>query len=179
MPVVIAVLGVVGGLCLMDLLLTFGVIRRLREHTDMLSGAGSPPMPAVGLPVGEAPGRFAAVTTDGEPVSGAAGLRVVAFFSSWCSACPERVPPFVEYLDRHQIGRESVLAVVTTDDGTPAPYLDRLAGVAQACVEPSGGEIAAAFQVTGFPAFFLLDADGTVTASEYEPASLPEPAAVS
>ena len=40
MPILIAAVVVVGGLCLLDLLLTFGVIRRLREHTSMLTGAG-------------------------------------------------------------------------------------------------------------------------------------------
>ena len=40
MPILIAAVVVVGCLCLLDLLLTFGVIRRLREHTSMLTAAG-------------------------------------------------------------------------------------------------------------------------------------------
>jgi thiol-disulfide isomerase/thioredoxin len=180
MPILIAAVAAVGGLCLLDLLLTFGVIRRLREHTSMLTGAGargSEP-PAIGLAAGKPPGLFSAVTTSGEEVTGVAGLRVVAFFSSWCSTCPERVPPFVEYLSEHRIGRDSVLAVVAADNSTPAPYLEQLAEVALACVEPTGGEIATAFQVKGFPAFFLLDADGVVAVNGYDPATLPEPATV-
>ena len=37
MPIVIAAVTIVGVLCVLDLLLTFGVIRRLREHTAMLA----------------------------------------------------------------------------------------------------------------------------------------------
>ncbi len=178
MPILTAAVVVVGGLCLLDLLLTFGVIRRLREHTSMLTAARGQTEPTVGLPVGKLPGAFTALTISGEVMTGTAGLRVVAFFSSWCSACPERVPPFVEYLSRHRIGRDSVLAVVAGDASTPPPYLDRLAEVAQACVEPNDGEITKAFEVTGFPAFCLLDADGAVAASGYDPAALPEPVTV-
>jgi thiol-disulfide isomerase/thioredoxin len=178
MPILIAAVVAVGALCLLDLLLTFGVIRRLREHTSMLTGARGSEPPAIGLAAGNPPGVFSVVTTTGEEVTGAVGLRVVAFFSSWCSTCPERVPPFVEYLSRHRIGRDSVLAVVAADNSTPAPYLEQLAEVALACVEPTGGEIATAFQVTGFPAFFVLDADGVVAENAYDPATLPEPARV-
>src|SRR5215469_2938250 len=174
MPILIAAVVAVGALCLLDLLLTFGVIRRLREHSNVLAGAVDPGM--IGVPPGEAPGAFSAVTTSGEEVTGTAGLRVVAFLSSSCSACPERVPPFTEYLARHRIGRDSVLAVIAADDGTPPAFLSQLVNVTQACVEPYDGEAATAFKVTGFPAFYLLDADGAVTASGWDPSALPEPA---
>ena len=166
MPILIAAVIAVGGLCLLDLLLTFGVIRRLREHKDILSNGPGAASSVTSLEPGQSPAAFAAVTTSGEPVTGA-GLRVAAFFSSSCSACPERVAPFLAYLRRHRISQ---------DDDAPAPYLDQLAEAAQACTEPEGGEIAKAFGVTGFPAFCLLDADGAVLASGYDPAALPEPA---
>jgi hypothetical protein len=177
MPILIAAVVVVGGLCLLDLLLTFGVIRRLREHTNMLA-AGRGADPPVGLAAGMSPGAFTASTISGEVVTGTTGLRVVAFFSPWCKSCPERVPPFLEYLSSHRIGRDSVLTVVASDDGTSPPFQDQLAKVAQACVEPHEGMAAKAFEVVGFPAFFLLDADGVVAASGHNPAALPEPAAV-
>jgi hypothetical protein len=178
MPILIAAVAVVGGLCLLDLLLTFGVIRRLREHTDLLSGTRNTRPPVTGLTAGQSPGAFSAVTTTGELVSGAAGFRVFAVFSSSCSACPEQVPPFMAYLSSNHIGRESVLAVVQDDDDAPPPYLDELTGVAQVCVEPTDGELTKAFDVRGTPAFYLLDMDGAVLASDFDPAVLPEPAAV-
>jgi hypothetical protein len=164
-------------LCLLDLLLTFGVIRRLREHTALLSVLGAPP-PVLGLETGRQPGAFSAVTTSGEVVTDAARLRMVGFFSSSCSACPERVPPFVEYLSNHRLGRDSVLAVIQSGDDEPVGYLDQMAEVALVCVEPADGKVARAFEVNGFPLFFLLDADGAVAVSGYDPAMLPAPAAV-
>jgi hypothetical protein len=179
MPILIAAVAVVGSLCLLDLLLTFGVIRRLREHTALLTTVAPGEAPAaIGLPAGELPAAFSSVTTDGEPVSGTSGLRVVAFFSSRCSFCPERVPPFADYLNAHRIGRDSVLAISVGSGDAPAPYLSGLAQAAQICVEPEGGDICGAFKVGAFPAFVLLDADGAVAVSGHDPAALPGPAAL-
>ena len=103
---------------------------------------------------------------------------MAAFFSSSCSVCPERVPAFVDYLRENHVERNGVLAVVLGSPGEPVPYLDRLADVARVCVEPDDGELARAFKVTGYPAFCLLDADGAVLATGYDPAALPAPVAV-
>jgi hypothetical protein len=177
MPIMIAAVALVGGLCLLDLLLTFGVIRRLREQANLLSGAGRTGPEVIGLEAGQAPGPFSALSIDGSLVNGVAGLRVVAFLSSSCSACPGRVPPFLDYLTDHRIERDSVLAVVQGAASAPPPYLDRVAGMARVCIEPDGGEIGRAFNVTGFPAFCLLDADGAVVVSGFDPSVLPAPAA--
>ena len=177
MPILIAAVIVVGTICLMDLLLTFGVIRRLREHTAVL---GSPPdrqSPAMGLEEGAAPGAFSAVTTNGGIVDGVAGLRVVAFFTTSCPICAERVAPFAGYLREHRIGQDSVLAIVGAGfDGSP--YLDQLTQVARVCLEQEDGALAKAFKVHGFPAFCLLDENGAVIGSAADPALLPEPASV-
>lgn len=178
MPIMIAAITVVGAVCLLDLLLTFAVIRRLREHTDMLAVArGSARRPA-GLSAGEPPGTFAAVTTDGDLVHDTSGLRVIAFFATWCSMCPEQVGPFVGYLRTHAISRDSVLVVsVGPDDELPS-HLAPLAGLARICLERDDGQIATAFKVPGFPMFYLLDADGTVVVNDHDPAALSEPAVV-
>ena len=178
MPILIAAVTLVGCLCLLDLLLTFGVIRRLREHTALLSGGGPGAPEPVGLLAGEPPAAFTALTTDGEPVRGPSGLRIVAFFSSRCSACPEKVPPFADYLNAHGIGPDSVLAVSVGPGDTPAPFMRGLAGAAKVCVEEEDGDIGGAFKVRAYPAFVLLDADGAVAVSGHDPAALPEPAAV-
>src|ERR1700735_377462 len=173
----IAAVALAGVLCVLDLLLTFGVIRRLREHTDLLSALASK-VPVLGLEVGKSPGAFSAVTTSGEVVTDADQLRIVACLSSSCSACPERVPPFVEYLRNYRLGRDSVLAVIQGGHDEPVPFLDRLAEVALVCVEPADGMVSRAFEVNGYPLFFLLDADGAVTVNGYDPSMLPAPAAV-
>lgn len=45
-PVLIAAVILAGAVCLTDLLLTFGAIRRLREHTVMLGEARGAGLPA-------------------------------------------------------------------------------------------------------------------------------------
>jgi hypothetical protein len=174
MPVLIAAVIVVGTLCLVDLLLTFGVIRRLREQTALLAAPDSRERAVIGVPEGELPGGFSATTTTGEVVSGTAGVRVVAFFASGCSACPERVPPLMRYLSRNGIGQDGVLAVVQGGDSVPPPsYLADLTGVARVCAGPDNDGIVQAFQTAAFPSFCLLDARGAVAASTHDPAALP------
>lgn len=176
MPVLTAAVVAVAVLCLVDLLLTFGVIRRLREHTTLLSSRGGETT-VMSLIAGETPGPFAAVTTDGKQTTGPAGFRVAAFFSSSCSICPRRVPAFVDYLRANHVAHDAVLAVILAGADESVPYLDRLAEVARVCVQSADGELASAFKVVGYPAFCLLDVDGAVQAISYDPAELPEFAA--
>jgi hypothetical protein len=177
MAILGAAIVVVGLLCLTDLLLTFGVIRRLREHTEQLTGFSGQDAPVTDLADGEIPAPFTALSTGGEQLSGPAGLRLVAFFSAGCSACPERVPAFLDYLRANQIARDEVFVVITSAQPDPVSYAEQLAEVAPVGVEPLDGELAAAFKVRGFPSFFLLDGAGSVSAASHEPASLPALAA--
>jgi hypothetical protein len=177
MVLLAAGLVVVGVLCLLDLVLTLGVVRRLREHTTMLSagGWGGEEAP-IGLTAGEMPAGFAAVTADGAQITGPADLSVVAFFSTSCSLCPKRVPAFVNYVRSGSVRPQEVLAIVTGDNGESVPYYPDLAAVGQVAAEPDNGPANEAFGVTGFPAFFVLGAGGVVVASGYDPARLPVPA---
>jgi hypothetical protein len=170
---------IVGALCLVDLLLTFGVIRRLREHTEILAGTGPGRSPGIGLVAGQVPEAFASTDADGVEVTGSAGLSIVAFFSPTCSVCPKRAPAFVDYLRAHRIGRAGVLAVIIGETAAePVPYLADLTAVARICAEPPEGPIGRAFGVRAVPAFFALGADGAVLAADHDPAVLPAPAAV-
>lgn len=173
MAILGAAIVVVGLLCLADLLLTLGVIRRLREHTEQLAGFRGQDAPVSGLASGEIPEPFTALSISGERLSGPAGWRVVAFFSAGCSACPERVPAFIDYLRANQISRDAVLTVITSSQPEPVSYQEHLAEVAPVCIEPLDGEIAAAFKVRGFPTFCLLDGAGSVSAFSHEPTALP------
>ena len=64
MTVLVAAVALVGVLCLLDLLLTFGVIRRLREHAELITLGGVPDIPVLGVAVGEQPAPFSATTTE-------------------------------------------------------------------------------------------------------------------
>jgi len=178
MAILAAAVIIVGVLCLADLLLTFGVIRRLRNHSELLAGYQAAESAIVGLRAGGIPEPFSAVTTDGVVVNVSSGIRLAAFFSSSCSACPERVPAFLEYARENRLDKAAVLAVMTGRTDQPAGYLPRLAGVAQICLEAEQGPVAAAFKVIGFPAFFVLDGNGVVLGSGFDPSALPALAAV-
>ncbi|HEV2373824.1 MAG TPA: hypothetical protein VGS19_16835 [Streptosporangiaceae bacterium] len=178
MPVLITAVVAVGILCCVDLLLTFGVVRRLREHTELLAARGGANDIVVGLVAGQAPAGFSARTANGEYVSGPAGLRLVAFFSPTCPACPERVPAFTEYLASHHISPRDVLAVIEDGASEPPPYLGQLMAVAQVCAGQDSQAVTDAFEVSGYPAFCLLDAEGALMASSFDPAVLPVPAGV-
>lgn len=181
MSILAAAVVFVGLLCLTDLLLTLGVIRRLRDHTSMIASMTTSEHRAVGVTAlanGTLPAPFQVDLADDTAIAGPAGVSVVAFFSTTCPICPERVPTFADYLRAHLVRLDEVLAVVTGENPDHAPYLADLSQVAQIHKEEHGGPIGRAFGVRGFPAFFLLNADGTVLASGYDPAMLPAPAVV-
>lgn len=176
MPVLVAAVALTAALGLVNLLLMFGVLGRLREHGKLLSEPRTLSEVTALLP-GEAPGAFTAVSSTGLPVRTATGLRIAAFFSTQCSVCSTRVEPFISYVSTHKISQGRVLAVVVgnsaPDGGELTSYVNQLAGVATVCSERHDGGISTAFKVNGFPAFCLLDQDGLLTASGYDPAMLP------
>lgn len=179
--VLVAVVVIVGAIAVLNLLLTFGVIRRLREHNDLLAGGASV---GRGVPtmvgVGESVAPFTASAVDGSPVSSARYTRpsLVGVFGAGCQTCEEKLPIFVSNAAAFPGGREAVLAVViAADDGEGAPYVDALAKVAVVIREDDHhGPASTALGVTGFPAFALLDANGVVLASAADPSRLPSPA---
>jgi hypothetical protein len=175
MPVLFAAVIIVGLLCLLDLVLTFGVIRRLREHTEYLQTRQLLDAPAVvNLRAGRVPEPFTTVAEDGAAITGPAGLRLAGFFSSTCPACPTRVGPFIEYVRANQIARDDVLAtLVVAADTPPPPYLPLLAEVARVTVQTDGSQVIKSFGVVGYPAFCLLDADGAMVASGFNLDTLP------
>lgn len=178
MAILTAAIVLVGLLCLTDLLLTFGVISRLREHTEQLAGFRQDIAPT-DLAAGEIPASFTAFGITGEQLNGPAGLRLVAFFSAGCSACPESVPAFAEYLRGNRVARDEVLVVIASSQAEPVSYAEQLAEVAPVCVEQPGGELETAFKVRAYPAFCLLDATGSVSAASHEPGALPALADIS
>lgn len=170
---------VVGLLSLFNLLLMLGVIRRIREYGAQLAASAGQglhgPPPVSDLVPGQSPAEFSVRIDEGRELSGPAGLRVVAFFSPLCSVCPERVPPFIDYVSNHAIARDYVLAVIEHNEGLAAPaYVDKLAAVAQVCSGPDGDTVTQAFKMQGNPAFAVLNSDGVLVAAGYDPARLPE-----
>ncbi|MDL4776145.1 MULTISPECIES: peroxiredoxin family protein [Thermomonosporaceae] len=165
MPYLVAAVVLLGVLCLLNLLLTLGVLRRLREQ----AGSGHASLFALGP--GSTIGDFTALTTDDEPVSRDTLMGVVAFFSAACDSCHELLPRFVEHA-RGQ-GRENVLAIVGGDDPETVRALTPVARVVQA--EFDGGPVARAFQNTLTPALYLVGEGGLVAATGHRVEDMPQP----
>ena len=181
MPVLVAAVVLVGALCLLDLLLTLGVVRRLREHTqhlETLLASGSGVSVGTGmLPIGDTARDFAGTTVGGEPVSRGllAGETLVAFFSPGCEPCREKLPAFVEYARTLDDGPQRILAVVTGQGDDTHEMIEALTPVARVVVDGHEEQIVQAFQVTVFPAFCLVDAEGTLIDGDVDFARLPVP----
>lgn len=177
MAILSAAVALVGALCVLDLLLTFGVIRRLREHAELLGGTSASDPVIIGLAPGERVAAFSAVTLDGAVVTAASEVRAAGFFAAGCSACPAQVGPFTEYLANHAVGTDDGLAVVVASRDELPAYVDRLRAAGRVCVVDADSELLKAFKVTGFPAFCVLDEAGAVLATSYDASRLPAPAA--
>ncbi|MFC4589607.1 TlpA disulfide reductase family protein [Sphaerisporangium corydalis] len=177
MPYVVAATVLVGIIGVANLVLTYGVIRRLREHSALLT-IGPPrndDFEQAKLPVGGSVADFEAITTDGLDLSrdGLTGETLVGFFARSCDSCAEELPRFVELAAGIRGGRDQVLAVVMEDGLDAGEMIGDLAGVARVVrAENPENAIVRAFQARAFPAFFFLD-DGVVRAAEFRVGALP------
>jgi hypothetical protein len=158
----------------LNLLLTFGVIRKLREH-DSLIAAAAAPGPGhsdATLPAGATVATVGATTLDGRAVSStrADGAMLVGFFSPGCQPCEERIGDFLRYRERTGV---AALAVVV-DDGDTGPHVSRLSGQVDVVVEPANGAFGTAFRVTSYPALCLVDSAGVVLSGGNTFSELPD-----
>ncbi|MDX8031928.1 hypothetical protein SK803_17015 [Lentzea sp. BCCO 10_0856] len=172
MSVLTAAVVVVGILCVLDLLLSFGIIRRLRAQNEALRDLREKQAatePDIMAPAGSAISLSDVDAADPVDVSGA----LVGFFSPNCEPCKERVPQFIEYATGH---RGKVIAIAAGDPDEVADMVVRLGEVAEVVVEEMGGPLHTAFGTTGYPAVCLVDGDSTVVASGWEMSALPVPA---
>ncbi|EXG82800.1 hypothetical protein [Cryptosporangium arvum] len=170
MAVLVAAVVVVGAVALANLVFTFGVVRRLREHTELLNRLGEGGLSGRNLlGPGRQAGPYTATAVDGTRVSGDGpdSPTLVGFFSLGCEPCTVKRPLFADAAREHPGGRDRVLAVVVGDDGDGdvSAYLDELTPVSRVVRELPTGELPTAFRVDAYPAFALVDADGTVLAS--------------
>ena len=152
------------------------VVRRLR--TDAASGDGTGDAQLDVIAAGRAPGDFAVLDTDGQPLTRAdlRGEVLVGFFSTLCRACVEALPGFVATAGAFPGGRDRVVAVVEGDQPQADRLAARLAGAARVVVEEPDGAMGVAFQVAAYPAWCLLR-DGTVRDSGTGTGSLRLPGA--
>ncbi|MBP2327581.1 thiol-disulfide isomerase/thioredoxin [Kibdelosporangium banguiense] len=171
MPYLVAAVILVGVLVIIDLILTLGVIQRLREHARLLTQAleGTQSVADFMLPAGSPLPGLRATTVDGTAAPDT-GPLLIGFFSPTCHACLERLPGFVSYADAFD-GRVLGVAVGAPED--VGDIVAKLRGVADVVIEQVDGPLAKALQVKGMPAMATVGADGVVVASGFELAALP------
>lgn len=177
MPYLVAAVLALGALGLLNLLLTVGVVRRLRQLAAA-PGALPPGLPDAVLPVGSTVTDFSSTTVDGLTVSrrDLDDGTLVGFFSPGCEPCVEAVPTFVRAARTFPGGTSRVIAVVAGTGEAGAAMRDALTPVARVVVEPPGAAgLVSAFGVTAFPAATLVDADGRIRWSGPDVAALPVP----
>ncbi|GAA2014782.1 hypothetical protein GCM10009839_07330 [Catenulispora yoronensis] len=158
---------VVGAIGCLNLLLTFGVVRRLREHTTLLAEGQGGGYPRARPDAGAVIDAFEATTTTGEPVSPAA-LKpdtLVGFFSSTCEPCAKLLPEFVKTAAGLPGGRDQVLAIVAGDAVAAAPLVEALSPVARLVAADDARTVGAAFGVEAFPSLFVVGPDARTAAS--------------
>lgn len=170
MSLLYAIVVPVAVLGLANLFLVVGVIRRLREHTEMLTKQVKTSGPKVMLGVGERAEPFAAATTEGSPFTEDSLARgtatLIGLFAHGCSSCEERRPDFVRYARDFPGGRNRVFAVLVGESEQVAAERALLEPIAQTIIEEHpGGPVTSALKVKGYPAFAVLNPDGTVHTS--------------
>jgi hypothetical protein len=163
---------IVAALLVINLALVLGVIKRLREHSELISQALRPPAtrPVIIRSPGERIDGFVATTTEGQKVTNESLGKgaVVAFFSAHCPACEIRLPEFVQHARDVPGGRAQILTVVVGQPEDVANMVKALAPIAKVVVESEDGPLSAAFGVRGFPAICRLGEGGEIAASGYE-----------
>ncbi|MBE1491458.1 TlpA family protein disulfide reductase [Plantactinospora soyae] len=180
MRIVVAALVLLTALTLLNLLLTFGVIRRLRQSP--MAAGGPPHTLAVGAPVPE----FTAPDAEGGTVTAAAlrdGGGLVMFLAPDCSGCQEQLPAVREKLAEAADGALRIVVVLTRlrpsaePDATAVAALEAALGIAPEQVilvrEELDGPVQSAFRVAAFPAFYLFDDTGRVVHAGNGAADLP------
>lgn len=156
MAILSAAVVLVGVLCALDLILTVGVVKRLREHSDFLAALGSGGT-RPSLETGDEIGEFETVTLDGTALHRDTLDRdtVVAFFAPDCKPCEEKLPRFLEFAQAFPAGRDGLLVALVGDAATCAALSAKLNPVARVVVEEQGGPLCSAFGVSGTPTVLL------------------------
>lgn len=180
MGYLIAAVVLVGILCVADLVLTYGVIRRLREHSELLAAGSGSRRPDPALPVGTVVKDFVVTTTDGlvRTRNDFSGDTLVGFFTLSCETCKDELPGFLALAERFAGGRSQVMAVVLEDGLGADEMIEALSPVAQVVrADDPDAEITKAFQVLAFPTFLVVADGGVVKAAQFRTDALLVPLA--
>ncbi|MER5640914.1 TlpA disulfide reductase family protein [Kitasatospora sp. NPDC002227] len=177
MPYLTAAVVLVAVACAANLLLTFGVIRRLRAGTPEAAGPSGFPM-APQLAVGAEIPAFTATSTDGQEITldGLLGRpTLVGLFSTACDTCRDQAPEFVAHATSAHGDDRNVIALVQGPAEDAGDLIAALGGAARVIVEPLDGPFSKAFQARTFPTVYELGVDGRVAHAQLGVGRLPAP----
>ncbi|MFD0267451.1 TlpA family protein disulfide reductase [Streptomyces sp. NPDC127106] len=168
MPYLIAAVVLVGALCLLDLLLTVGLVRRLRAQQAARTPADRPADEGM-LPPGAVVGAFETRTVDGRSLN----VRdldtgtVVVFLSPGCPPCHAQLPRVAAALRAVPAnGAVAVIAGGTDEDAETEQMVKELGPVARVVHEGTSGPVSRAFAVRAFPVMCRVRAAGDVVVVE-------------
>jgi hypothetical protein len=163
MPFLVAAIALVGSVCVVNLVLTYGVIRRLRQHAELLSSRRS----GMALTSDEV-AEFATVTADGKEVdqTRVAQYSLIGLFSAGCAPCAQLLPKFVARAANGGAS-ERMLAVVLPGDWA-ADDIERLAAAATVVSGEDAKVVATAFGVQGYPVLCRVSPSGRIIPAEID-----------
>ncbi|MET8048907.1 hypothetical protein ABZU75_15035 [Streptosporangium sp. NPDC005286] len=172
MTFLIAAVVLVGVLCVLDLLLTFAVLRRLREHTAELArlagGTRFAPYDP-GVLVGRTlPWTGTDADTDAD-TDGVDRPRLVAFFDVNCDACHEHAPQFAV-----TARTQAAMAVISGAGPRADDLVQMVADVSSVITAERADSLVKAVGVEAFPTFLRVGPDGTIVAAQTELTTLAE-----
>jgi hypothetical protein len=169
MPFVVSGIILVGVLCLLDMLMTFAVLRRLREHSARLAELpdftmGGPAYAAKFLdrPLPE----FSAQAVDGREVSsrslaGRSGL--IAVLRAGCGPCQEQLPTLAQLAGEEGI---IVIGVVTGSVADARGMVGQLTDTSLVVMGPDADALAKTLDADVFPTYLEVDEAGVVVRAE-------------
>ncbi|MFI8258058.1 TlpA family protein disulfide reductase [Streptomyces filamentosus] len=160
MAVLGSAVALLGALTVLNLVLTYGLVRRVGAL-----GPARPPGPIDAGSVGATAGEFEVRATDGTGVSRGdlPDGALVGFFSPGCEPCTELLPRFASAVRELRLPPARVLAVVAPGTEDPGPYTRALEGIARVVTGEEAVVVAEAFGITGYPVVCRLGSDGAVT----------------
>lgn len=165
----VATVALLGVLVVANMLLTWGMMRRLKALQEQVTAMSAPP-PDNGLHPGDEAPDFSALTPAGDTVTRddvVRGETVLVFMSPHCEACETHLPTV------RQLGREATgPAAVAVIDGTreeSGHLLEGLQGDVPVLFAPRGAtDLLDRYQVFTYPSSYVVGPDGRITGSHLD-----------
>lgn len=149
-----------------NMLLTWGMVRRLRSVQEQIDGAFSPLENGLGL--GDEAPDFVGQTLAGDTVTRDSIVHdetVLAFFSPSCDACEAHLPA-VRQLAVHPNGTPTVVAVIDGVAAESGRLIEGLHGDVQMLFASRvDNDLLKDYQVNVYPSYYVIGSDGRIAGS--------------